>query len=44
MIQTAIEQAVAEFVARSYVADGVASGDIQQRGSTLTFLGALGPA
>lgn len=41
MIQTAIEQAVAEFVARSYVADGVASGDIQQRGSTLTFLGAL---
>ena len=41
MIQTDIEQAIAEFIARSYVADGIASADIQQRGSTMVFLGAL---
>lgn len=41
MIQTKIEQAVAEFLARSYIAAGVATGDVEQRGTVLVFTGAL---
>lgn len=41
MIQTRIEQAVAEYIAREYIADGIASGDVTARGTTLTFLGLL---
>ena len=32
---------VAEYIAREYIADGVAAGDVQPRGSVLTFTGAL---
>lgn len=41
MIQTKIEQAVAEFIARNYIASGVATGDVEQRGTVLAFTGAL---
>ena len=41
MIQTRIEQAVAEYIAREYIADGVASGDVTERGTVLTFTGIL---
>lgn len=41
MIQTKIEQAVAEFLARNYIASGVATGDVEQRGTVLVFTGAL---
>ena len=41
MIQTNIEQAVAEFIARSYIAAGVATGTVAAKGTTLTFTGAL---
>ena len=41
MIQTLIEQAVAEYIAREYIAAGVASGTVDARGTVLTFSGAL---
>lgn len=41
MIQTRLEQAVAEFVARSYIAAGVATGTVGQKGTVLTFTGGL---
>ena len=41
MIQTRIEQAVAEYIARQYIADGVATGDVDARGTVLTFTGDL---
>ena len=39
MIQVQIEKAVAEYIARSYIMDGIASGDVEERGSTLSWLG-----
>ena len=37
MIQADLEKAVAEFIARSYIMDAVASGDVQERGATLAW-------
>ena len=37
MIQVQIEKAVAEYIARSYIMDGVASGDVQERASSLEW-------
>lgn len=41
MIQARLEQAVAEFIARSYISAGVATGTVGQKGTVLTFTGAL---
>ena len=41
MIQARLEQAVAEFVARSYIAAGVATGNVFTKSTTLNFTGAL---
>lgn len=41
MIQTHIEQAVAEYIAREYIAAGVATGTVEARGTVLSFTGAL---
>lgn len=41
MIQVQIEKAVAEYIARSYIMDGITSGEVQERGSTLAWLGDL---
>lgn len=41
MIQTRIERMVAEYIAREYIAAGVATGTVEARGTVLTFTGAL---